>query len=111
MELLRYFGMTSLAARRAQHDLMFMRNIQNQSVDSSFLLGCFPLAVPVRALRSRTLFHVPYARVGTVKSGMFCRLPRASNAFLDKCGDVDVWEYSAGQYKRSVLAYVTTAGV
>ena len=111
VELLRYFGMTSLAARRAQHDLMFMRNIQNQSVDSSFLLGCFPLAVPVRALRSRTLFHVPYARVGTVKSGMFCRLPRASNAFLDKCRDVDVWEYSAGQYKRSVLAYVTTAGV
>ena len=111
VELLRYFGLTSLAARRAQHDLMFMRNIQNQSADSSFLLGCFPLAVPVRALRTRTLFHVPYARVGTVKSGMFCRLPRTSNAFLDKCRDVDVWEFSAGQYKRSVRAYVTTAGV
>ena len=45
-ELLRYFGLTSFAARRVQHDLMFMRNIQNQSVDSSFLLGCFPLTVP-----------------------------------------------------------------
>ena len=110
-ELLRYFGLTSLAARRVQHDLMFMRKIQNQSVDSSFLLECFPLTVPTRTLRKRLLFHVPHGRVNTVQSGMFCRLPRSCNAFLDACRDVDVWVSSAGQYKTSVIAYVSSLSV
>ena len=107
-ELMSFFGLTSLAARRMQHDLMFIRNVHNQSVDSSFLLECFPLAVPARALRVHQLFHVPYARVGTVKSGMFCRLPLLCNKFLDVCRDVDVWGFSAGYFKKSVLAYVNT---
>ena len=105
-DLFRYFGLTTLAARRTQHDLMFIRNIQNQSVESSFLLECFPLAVPTRALRTRSLFHVPYARVGTIKSGMFCRLPLSCNAFLDTCRDIDVWNFSAGQFKKCVISYV-----
>ena len=109
--LLRFFGLRSLAARRLQHDLMFMRNIHNQSVDSSFLLSCFPLSVPIRALRSRPLFHVPYARVNTVKLSMFCRMPTSCNDFLDKCRDADVWRLSAGQFKKSVLAYTKTQGV
>ena len=100
-----------LAARRVQHDLMFMRKIQNQSVDSSFLLECFPLTVPTRTLRKRLLFHVPHGRVNTVKSGMFCRPPRSCNAFLDACRDVDVWVSSAGQYKTSVIAYVSSLSV
>ena len=109
-ELLRYFDLTCLAARRKQHDLMFMRNVQNQRVDSSFLLDCFPLSVPVRNLRTQSLFHVSYARVGTVKSGMFCRLPQACNAFLDARRDVDMWGSSVGQYKKAILSFVDTHG-
>ena len=110
-ELLRYFGMNTLAARRVQHDLMFMRNIQNQSVDSSFLLGCFPLAAPTRTLRAQVLFHVPHGRVNTVLSGMFCRLPRSCNTFLDRCRNVDVWALRVCQYKKSVIAYVKSLTV
>ena len=112
VELLRLFGLRTLAARRLQHDLMFIRNIHNQSVDSSYLLTCFPLSVPARVLRTRPLFNVPYARAGTVKlQGMFCRLPKSCNQFLDKCRDVDMWRLSAGQFKKCVLAYTKTQDI
>ena len=107
-DLLKYFGLCTLAARREQHDLMFIRNVHRHCVHSPFLLAQFPLNVPSRMLRNMIVFHVPYGRVNTVKCGLFCRIPKACNAFLDVNRDVDVWHYSAGEFKKQVTAYVRT---
>ena len=104
--LLSHFGLTSLAARRAQHDIVFIRNVHCQSVDSPFLLEKFPLAVPARPLRNRMLFHVPYARVNSVKNCPFCRMPKLCNAFLDRHRDIDVWNSSALLFKKYAISYV-----
>ena len=104
--LLKRFHMAPLTARREQHDIMFIRNIHRHAVDSSFLLERFPLAVPPRPLRNRMLFHVPYARVNTVRNGPFCRLPKLCNAFLDRNRAIDVWNHSAMIFKKHVITYV-----
>ena len=104
--LLDHFRMAPLATRREQHDIMFIRNIHCQAIDSSFLLERFPLAVAPRQLRKRMLFHVPYARVNTIKSSAFCRLPNLCNAFLDSNRDVDLWHHTASSFKTRVIAHV-----
>ena len=98
--LLKRSDMTSLSARREQHDIVFIRNVHCHAVDSSFLLERFPLAVPARPLRNRVLFHVPHARVNTIKNGAFCRLPKLCNMFLDRNRTIDVWCHSALCFKR-----------
>ena len=98
--LLKRFHMAPLTARREQHDIMFIRNIRRYAVDSSFLLERFPLAVPPRPLRNRMLFHVPYARVNTVRNGPFCRLPKLCKAFRDRNRAIDVWNHSAMFFLR-----------
>ena len=104
--LLKHFHMSSLAARRGQHDIVFIRNVHCHAVDSSFLLERFPLAVPPRPLRNRMLFHVPYARVNTVGNSPFCRIPKLCNAFLDCSRDIDVRNHSAVSFKTHVINYV-----
>ena len=51
-ELIEFFGLSMLAARREQHDAMFLRNIHRHSIDSSFLLSKFPLVAPTRLLQN-----------------------------------------------------------
>ena len=104
-DLLKYFNLTTLAARRKQHDLLFIRNIHRQAIDSPFLLGCLPLSVPARPLRQRVLFHVPYARVATVQNGLFCRIPRTCNTFISEQREADVWHLTASQWKGLTVAY------
>ena len=89
--LLGHFGVASLAARRLQYDIRLLRDIHNTKIDSPFLLQSFPLAAPSRVLRNRVLFHVPHARVNTVKGSMFVRIPRHCNEFLNSARDVDIW--------------------
>ena len=105
-ELLRTFDVPSLEARRLQYDLMFVRNVYGGSIDSSYLVECFPLHVPSRATRSISLFHAAYARVNTVKFGMFCRIPNETNEFLRKCPTVDVFNLSAFCFKTCVKRYL-----
>ena len=83
----------------------FIRNIRH-AIDSPFLLSKFPLAAPTRLLRNKSIFHVPYARVNTVKNGLFSRIPKLSNMFHDANPDVDVWLHSQLAYKKRVAAYV-----
>ena len=104
--LLKRSDMTSLSARREQHDIVFIRNVHCHAVDSSFLLERFPLAVPARPLRNRVLFHVPHAKINTIKNGAFCRLPKLCNMFLDRNRTIDVWCHSALCFKRHVITYV-----
>ena len=105
-ELMEFFGVSTLAARREQLDIMFLRNVHRHIIDSPFLLSQFPIAAPTRQLRTRVLFNTPYARVNTVRCGLFCRISKACNAFLNENRDVDVWVHSAGMFKKSVIAYV-----
>ena len=105
--LQRRFGLVPLSKRREQHDLMFMRNIYRHAIDSSYLLEKMSLAVPVRHTRRHSLFHVPYARVNTVKRGLFVRLPISCNTFLDANREADLWSMSGAVWKRAVQRYVT----
>ena len=103
-ELLQRFRVASLAGRRRQHDLLFIRNVHRQAIDSSFLLYHLPLVVPSRTLRRHALFYVPHARVNTVQRGLFCRIPRLCNSFLESNHAADVWYHSAAQWRRQVTA-------
>ena len=104
--LLDHFSMATLAARRDIQDIMLIRSIHCHKIDSSFLLEKFPLAVPSRSLRSRTLFYVPRARVNTVKNSPFSRIPQMCNAFLEHSRCTDVWNETAASFKQQVMAYV-----
>ena len=87
--LLQHFRIPSLNSRRTQHDLVFLRNIFRNQIDSTQLLSHFSLHTPARSTRAKQLFSEPRARVATVQAGMFCRLPRAANAFLNSTNPVD----------------------
>ena len=102
------FGVSTLRARIQHHDIMFVRNIHRPKICSAFLLDAFPLSVPARALRHRSLFasSLGRPRVNTVKSSVFNRAPSSCNAFLDANRDMDVWESGVVEFKRRVAAYV-----
>ena len=106
-DLCRHFKIPSLASRRVQHDLLFLKNILNSNMDTPLLLPSFSLHVPTRSTRSRHLLYEPRARVSTVQRGMFCRLPRVTNAFQNSPGShADLFGDGIGSYKRHVLRYV-----
>ena len=107
--LLSHFKIPSLAARRVQHDLLFLRNVVRGKVDCMALLRAFSLHVPPRSTRASPLFSVPPARVRTVDCGVFCRATRAMNSFSRGTeSDVDLFSDSAGVFRAQVLKYVLT---
>ena len=105
-DLTSHFKVNTITARHEQHDIMFIRNIHRNRVWSPFLLEMFPLAVPARPLRTQYLFAVTFARVNTVRSCVFNRIPKLCNAFLDANRDVDMWESSAAEFKARVKQHV-----
>ena len=109
-DLLASYNVLHLGARRAQHDVLFLLKVFKGFIASSFLLQCFGLHVPARPARTvnRSLFCLPFARVGTVQAGLFLRVPRTVNHFLGFCEGADVFHDSLGQLKRQSLAYVST---
>ena len=108
-DLLRTFNVPTLKARRQQYDLVFLRNIYRGQVDSPYLLNSFPLHVPSRATRSLSLFQTPYARVNTVKTGLFCRLAEEMNSFTRLVPEVDIFSTTLGSFKNLVKKYVSDA--
>ena len=64
-DLLSFFDVQSLEARRTQFDLMYLRSIFSGKIDSSYLLGCFSLHGP-RPTCNVSLFNVPFTRVSSV---------------------------------------------
>ena len=105
--LLRHFKIPSLAARRVQHDLLFIRNILSGSLDVPSLLSSFPFHVPARSTRNQTLFHIPHARVNTVRFGFLCRLPRLCNEFLfSRDSEADIFMNDWATYRNHVVKYV-----
>ena len=104
LDLLSAFSMTSLEARRTLHDLVYLRNVFSGKIDSSFLLSCFSLHVPSRSTRNVSLFSTPHARVCTVKTGTFVRLPTLANSFISENPHVDIFCDSFRDFKSSVVA-------
>ena len=106
-DLSRHFKIPSLASRRIQHDLIFLKNILTTKLDCPFLLESFSLLVPARLTRSRHLLYEPRARVNTVQRGMFCRLPKHANCFLNSPETrADMYNDSLGSYRGHVVRYV-----
>ena len=105
-DLLRSFNVTSLEHRRLQYDILFVYKIHSGQVDCPFLLQSLPLNVPTRLTRSapNTLFHVPFARVETVKRGVFVRASRAINEFLSTC-QVDVFHDGPRVIRSAVVSF------
>ena len=105
--LLHHFRIPSLASRRVQHDIMFLRNTLLCKIDVQNLTSSFSFYAPTRSARTRSLLYVPPARVSTVQNSMFNRLPRALNAFSDKCREVDLFFDSLGVFKARVVKYIS----
>ena len=110
-DLLRHFRLTSASARRAQHDIMFIRNVFKGRISSSFLLQSFSLSVPGRATRqqARMLMAVPFARVNTVKESLFIRLPKQLNRFIQSHPTVDVFTDSFYCFRSQVKLYAASS--
>ena len=109
-DLLKHFNLTSVYARRVQHDVMFIRNVFNGRILSSFLLHSFSLNVPCRATRQQAsvLFNVPFARVNTVKEGLFCRLPKQLNRLLNSHPTVDMFTDSYYSFRKAVKLFAAS---
>lgn len=107
-DLLEHFRMTSLKGRRVQQDIMFIRNVFRGKVDSPPLLEKFMLSAPVRVGRLLSLFHIPYARVCTVRDGLFARLPRVTNEFLRLCPTSDLFHDTFYTFRTAVMSYVSS---
>ena len=111
--LLRHFRICALSSRRVQHDILFIRNVFRCRIDSAFLLRSFTLSAPVRIGRQLSLFHVPYARVCTVRDGLFTRAPRLTNEYLRASPTSDLFHDhdSFSVFRTGVIGYVTNLWV
>ena len=87
--LLETYKLQCMRDRYNQHDIVFLKNLFSARIDSPFLLGCFPLRVPNRATRQRTLFYEEFSRVETVKNCIFRRVVRRVNNLINSRPDVD----------------------
>ena len=103
--LLHHFGIPSLAARRLQFDLVFLKSIFSGKLNSIDLLNCFPLHIPSRLTRSLRLFAERRGRVSTVSGGLLCRVPKSMNTFLATSG-ADFFFDDFNTFKTCVVRYV-----
>ena len=100
--------LVTLLVCRTQHDIMFMHNIFSGRTRSSFLLGSFLTNAPARNTRQQLLLHAPYARVNTVKEGLFVRLPRVVNMFLSQQPKVNLLSATFYSFRTSVKSCVSS---
>ena len=54
VDLLKHFKLTSVSARRVQHDIMFIHNVFTGRIASTALIESFSLRVPRRTTRQQT---------------------------------------------------------
>ena len=106
-DLLAHFRIPSLASRRVQHDLLFIRNLFHSRLDSHILLRSFYLHAPTRSTRTQPLFYEPRPRVNTVKRGLFLRVPQLANSFLRGVHEVDFFADALVTFKAHVVKYVS----
>ena len=104
-DLLQHFGVNSLASRRIQHDLLFLKSILSGKIDSETLLSYFPLHVQARPTRTHHLFAERRGRVNTISQGFLCSISRLMNVFLTSSGS-DIFFENFTAFKTHVLRYV-----
>ena len=107
-DLLNHFQISSLASRRVQHDLLFIRNVVNSRIDSDILLQNFSLHAPTRSICTQRLVYVPRPRVNTVKRGLFIRVPNLVNSFLGSVPEADFFADDFSTFKTRVVTYVAS---
>ena len=109
-QLLTFYGVQPLQARRQQCDVLFLCKIFRGLVDSSHLLESFTFHVSPRFTRGSrtTLFHIPSCRVNAVASGIFSRIPRLVNRFLEKSPQSDLLCDPLGRLKKHVAAFTAS---
>ena len=84
---------------------MFIHNVFHGRLDCPLLLSQFHLSAPVRRNRSPTLWHIPFARVATVKNGPFCRIVAKCNDLPSSSKDLDFFLLAViGLQDRCALA-------
>ena len=108
--LLEHFNVPSIKSRLMQHDLMFLYGVFHGHIDCPQLLHQFQLSTPVRRNRSPALWHVPFARVATIKNNTFCRIPSRCNELLRDNTSLDFFYSPMSVYKASVRLHAARAG-
>ena len=103
--LLNHFGIPSLAARRLQYDLLFLKSIFSGKINSVELLDRFSIHVPARLTRSLRLFTERRGRVSTVCGGLLCRIPRRMNEFL-AVSRADFFYDDFNTFRTQVIRYI-----
>ena len=108
--LLQHFKVPSIKSRFMQHDLMFLYNVFHGRIDCPQLLSQFQLSAPARRSRSPNLWHVPFARVETVRNGTFCRTVKRCNDLLR--GDSTLYFFCSPMctYRAAVRLHAAGAG-
>ena len=107
-DLLSSFHVSHLGARRAQCDILFLCKVFKGFISSSHLLESFKMHVSARRTRITPLYDVPFARVNTMACGLFVRIPRSANHFLEYSSKSDVFFDSLRQLKKQILAFTST---
>ena len=87
--LLSLFGCESVKSRFTRTDVSFMRSVFSGRLDCPDIVAMFSLSAPIRRMRRPELFHVPWARVDTVKRGFLVRLPQLVNSLVQSNPEAD----------------------
>ena len=104
-DLLRTFYMTSVTSRFTQHDIMFLFNVCRARVKCMELVSSFSLSASVRLNRRLKLWYEPFARVETVRNGLFVRIPKLCNRFLESDRRTDMFDTTFSNFIRTVKSY------
>ena len=94
VELLKDVKLTSVCARRTQHDGMFVRNVLRKESRQRLYCNnyhCTYLVVQPGSKQLHCWMYIPFARVNTVKNGLFVRIPRQLNRFLESCPTAEMF--------------------
>ena len=112
-DLLSSINVASLSQRRVQYDVLFVHKIFTGRIDSPFLLESFSLQASTRYTRAmpHTIIHIPFARVDTVKRGVFVRAPRNTNMFVNAHPEVDALSDATATIRRHLKAHVKSLDV
>ena len=106
--LLSHFNVAAIKSRFIQSDLLFLQAIFNHRLDCPQLTSLFGLATPARRSRHTGLFHVPFGRVNTVKTGFPTRIPITCNRLLQDIPTADL--FHAPSFKSDVRRFASSQG-
>ena len=109
--LLAHFKVPSIKSRILQHDLTFLFKIFHGQIDCPELVSLFPLSAPCRRSRSSRLWHIPFARVNTVKNSMYHRIPLSCNALLASNSSTDFFTSPMASFKSAAISFGQASGV